>query len=321
MFLRVLLATICDNGLCPCPRCLMPKTKLDRIGRRWDVGFRLKSVRQYLADKVRQARNIVYKLGQAVSGTGVDGVLKSTSSVPVIVSVFPAVWSTVSNWIWDRMLSLNGSEKILISHGWWSLTLCMSLNLESGKLCSHIWFASSMQRLNTQVLSLMSWMRGTCARKAWEGILLHETDFARFLHSADSRSAVFTTMCQKWKKTRSSRFRGHSPGVKTGLVIKSRSELTLVLASALSQYLKASSLSHSTEWYSGFCTRLRNGTRLPNSGCTLILPSIFLKRLRKNLDTLCNNFATRLQMSSTPWNSLVTPTHVTVDHVHLRRRN
>ena len=91
MFLRVLLATIRDNGLCPCPRCLMPKTKLDRIGHRWDVGFRLKSVRQYLADKVRQARNIVHKLGQAVSGTGVDGILKSTSLVPVIVSVFPAV--------------------------------------------------------------------------------------------------------------------------------------------------------------------------------------------------------------------------------------
>ena len=91
MFLRVPLATIRDNGLCPCPRCLMPKTKLDRIGHRWDVGFRLKSVWQYLADKVRQAQNIVYKLGQAVSGTGVDGVLKSTSSVPVIVSVFPAV--------------------------------------------------------------------------------------------------------------------------------------------------------------------------------------------------------------------------------------
>ena len=91
MFPRVLLATIRDNGLCPCPRCLMPITKLDQMGRHWDVGFRLKSVRQYLADKVRQARNIIYKLGQAVAGTGVDGVLKSTSSVPVVVSVFPAV--------------------------------------------------------------------------------------------------------------------------------------------------------------------------------------------------------------------------------------
>ncbi|KAF9783667.1 hypothetical protein BJ322DRAFT_1109524 [Thelephora terrestris] len=62
----------------------MPKTKLDRMGHRWDIDFRLKSVRKYLADKVRQARKIIYKLGQAVAGSGVDGVLKATSSVPVL---------------------------------------------------------------------------------------------------------------------------------------------------------------------------------------------------------------------------------------------
>ena len=64
----------------------MPKTKLDRMGRHWDNSFRLKEVRQYLSDKVQRARRIVYKLGQAVAGTGVDGVLKSTSSVPTVVS-------------------------------------------------------------------------------------------------------------------------------------------------------------------------------------------------------------------------------------------
>ena len=86
MSARVLLATIRDNGLCPCPRCLMPKTKLDRMGQHWDFEFRMREVRQYLLGKVQQARNIIYKLGQAVSGTGVDGVLKSTSSVPTVVS-------------------------------------------------------------------------------------------------------------------------------------------------------------------------------------------------------------------------------------------
>jgi hypothetical protein len=64
----------------------MPKTKLDRMGNHWDIGFRVKEVRRYLSDKVQQARRIVYKLGHAVAGTGVDNVLKSTSSVPIIVS-------------------------------------------------------------------------------------------------------------------------------------------------------------------------------------------------------------------------------------------
>lgn len=65
----------------------MPKTKLDRMGCHWDINFRVKQVRRYLSDKVQQARRIVYKLGQAVAGAGVDGVLKSTSSVPTVVSV------------------------------------------------------------------------------------------------------------------------------------------------------------------------------------------------------------------------------------------
>ena len=85
---RVLLATVRDNGLCPCPRCLMPKTRLDQMGTYWDVNFRVREVRQYLSDKVQQARRIIYGLGQAVAGTGVDGILKSTSSVPVVVSTF-----------------------------------------------------------------------------------------------------------------------------------------------------------------------------------------------------------------------------------------
>ena len=65
----------------------MPKTKLDQMGSFWDVGFRLKEARQYLSEKVQQARKIIYKSGQAVAGTGVDGVLKSSSSVPTIVSI------------------------------------------------------------------------------------------------------------------------------------------------------------------------------------------------------------------------------------------
>jgi hypothetical protein len=67
----------------------MPKAKLDQMGRYWDINFRTKSVRQYLADKVQQARRIIYQLGQAVAGTGVNGVLKPTSSVPTVVSAFP----------------------------------------------------------------------------------------------------------------------------------------------------------------------------------------------------------------------------------------
>ena len=36
-FFRILLATIRDKGFCPCPRCLVPKTHLDRLGLKLDI--------------------------------------------------------------------------------------------------------------------------------------------------------------------------------------------------------------------------------------------------------------------------------------------
>ena len=83
---RVLLATIRDNGLCPCPRCLMPKTHLDRTGWVHDLNFRTNNVRQYLHAKVQAAQSFIYQLGHAVAGARVDGLLKLTSSVPTLVS-------------------------------------------------------------------------------------------------------------------------------------------------------------------------------------------------------------------------------------------
>jgi len=87
---RVLLATIRDNGLCPCPRCLMPKTQLDRMGQIPDSKFRtMNGIRQYLHEKVQDAQDLVYQVGHAVAGARVDRLLKATSSVPTIVSGFP----------------------------------------------------------------------------------------------------------------------------------------------------------------------------------------------------------------------------------------
>ena len=86
---RVLLATIRDNGLCPCPRCLMPKTHLDRLGWILDSAFRITNIRHCLHKKVQAARDLVYRLGHATAGAGVNGLLKLTSSVPTVVSDVP----------------------------------------------------------------------------------------------------------------------------------------------------------------------------------------------------------------------------------------
>ena len=54
-----------------------------------DSKFRLKNIRTYLFDSVRISRNAIYKLGAAITGEVVNRLLKSTSSVPTMVSQDP----------------------------------------------------------------------------------------------------------------------------------------------------------------------------------------------------------------------------------------
>ena len=84
-FFRILLVTIRDQGLCPCPRCLVPKTHLDRLGLKLDIRNRLTQFRQYMANKVKAARHIIYQLAHPITGTKVEALLKPFSGVPTEV--------------------------------------------------------------------------------------------------------------------------------------------------------------------------------------------------------------------------------------------
>jgi len=82
----VLLATIRDKGLCPCPHCLVPKSKLDRLGLQRDVTVRITQFRTYVAEKVGYARRAIYSLAKPISGKVVEDLLKTFSGVPTEVS-------------------------------------------------------------------------------------------------------------------------------------------------------------------------------------------------------------------------------------------
>jgi hypothetical protein len=90
--IRVLLATIRDQGICPCPRCLMPKAQFDRMGLKPDTTFRLNHARKFLSELVTSARNSIYKHARSIGGSTIDRILKPTSSVPTMVS-YPFVIS------------------------------------------------------------------------------------------------------------------------------------------------------------------------------------------------------------------------------------
>ncbi|TFK58999.1 hypothetical protein BDN72DRAFT_781342 [Pluteus cervinus] len=79
---KVLLATIRDKGLCPCPRCLVSKAKTDQLGTRRDTATRMNQLRTYLADKVSRARKAIYQLANPITGKAVEDDLKATSAVP-----------------------------------------------------------------------------------------------------------------------------------------------------------------------------------------------------------------------------------------------
>ena len=87
---RVLLATIRDKGLCPCPRCLTPKTKLDLMGRHNDSTLR-KTLRIYMRDLVSMARSFIYEKALPITGVAVEETLKPMSLVPTLVRLSTTV--------------------------------------------------------------------------------------------------------------------------------------------------------------------------------------------------------------------------------------
>ncbi|KAG6915548.1 hypothetical protein DXG01_010983 [Tephrocybe rancida] len=81
---KVLLATIRDKGLCPCPWCLIPKSSVDRMGLVYDIQQRITQARKYVTIWVAVARNSIYKQGLGIGSAAVECLLKPTSSVPTV---------------------------------------------------------------------------------------------------------------------------------------------------------------------------------------------------------------------------------------------
>jgi hypothetical protein len=85
IFIRVLVATVRDKGLCPCPRCLVRKSEINKLGQKLDARYRVTQARAYLGDIITSARNFIYKLGFGVGSAAVKRLLKEKSWVPTRV--------------------------------------------------------------------------------------------------------------------------------------------------------------------------------------------------------------------------------------------
>lgn len=84
----MLLASIRDKGRCPCPRCLVPLTQVERLGTVNDMKQRKLLARiddEIKQGKVAEARDHIYRRNYAVDNDGVETLLKYESLVPTDV--------------------------------------------------------------------------------------------------------------------------------------------------------------------------------------------------------------------------------------------
>ncbi|KAJ3556133.1 hypothetical protein NP233_g12048 [Leucocoprinus birnbaumii] len=79
---KVLLATIRDKGLFPCPRCLVHRSELRSLGLKKDAQTRSEKFRTYVGDKISAARKAIYDLGLSIRSNAVELLLRPISAVP-----------------------------------------------------------------------------------------------------------------------------------------------------------------------------------------------------------------------------------------------
>lgn len=87
---RVLIASIRDKGLCPCPRCLMPLNKVHNLGTKLDMKQRQTLARTDDLDRrtrVKEARSIIYDKDYAVNNDASEKLLIDQSLVAIEVSL------------------------------------------------------------------------------------------------------------------------------------------------------------------------------------------------------------------------------------------
>jgi hypothetical protein len=85
---RALIATIRQLGGCPCPRCLIPKSRLHNFSMTRDRQQRTTLQRSHGDQKqlVNTTRKLIYEKNYGVDSTGVENLLKPCSWVPTYVN-------------------------------------------------------------------------------------------------------------------------------------------------------------------------------------------------------------------------------------------
>ena len=85
---RVLIANIRNLGACPCPRCIIPKDRVQFFGTEQDIFQRVDLARKDTHErrnKIITARQLIYEQNYVVDTPQVEPLLKGESLVPTKV--------------------------------------------------------------------------------------------------------------------------------------------------------------------------------------------------------------------------------------------
>jgi hypothetical protein len=108
---RILLASIRNLGICPCPRCLIPLSHAHCFGMARDTAQRTAIVRvdnQTRQNKVYAARRLIYEKQYRVNAAAIEDLLKDESLVATSVRVSLLLGRLCHSRCPARMLSPTG---------------------------------------------------------------------------------------------------------------------------------------------------------------------------------------------------------------------
>jgi hypothetical protein len=140
---RILIAGIRNLGSCPCPRCLIPLTRVHNMGMKLDAKQRVTMARVDNSQRrsvVGSARTLIYEQNLQVNSAAVERLLKDSSLVPTTVCALNIISELVLFSV--TVLRTHSLRDFL---GWGSIcspcyfqTKCMNLKVAYGEPFSFI---------------------------------------------------------------------------------------------------------------------------------------------------------------------------------------
>jgi hypothetical protein len=88
---RILISSIRNLGLCPCPRCLIPLNRVHNLGMIRDMNQRKTLARVddiHRQSKITAARRVIYEKHYQVDSAAVENLLREESWVPNAVCIY-----------------------------------------------------------------------------------------------------------------------------------------------------------------------------------------------------------------------------------------